>query len=191
MIQVLVADDTKNIRALLTKCLEYEGYEVQTAVNGKTALEIISKERFDLIFLDIRMPEISGTEVLRRIRENGINTPVVIITAFGTVKNAVDCTQLGAVAYLLKPFTENKIKMVLEEMLHIKSDKSSLDNILNLANQKMKIGHFQEAELLLKNSIPAYSLEPDIYMLLSKVCDALKKNEESKKYMEISNVLFK
>lgn len=191
MIQVLVVDDTKNIRALLTKCLEHEGYDVKTAVDGKTALEIISKERFDLIFLDIRMPEISGTEVLRRIRETGINTPVVIITAFGTVKNAVDCTQLGAVAYLLKPFTENKIKMVLEEMLHIKSDKSSLDNILNLANQKMKIGHFQEAELLLKNSIPAYSLEPDIYILLSKVCDSLKKNEESKKYMEISNVLFK
>jgi len=191
MIHVLVIDDTKNIRALLTKCLEIEGYGVKTAADGKTALEIISKERFDLIFLDIRMPEISGTEVLRKMRELGINTPVVIITAFATVKNAVDCTQLGAVAYLQKPFTENKIKSVLEEMLHIKANKSSLDNILNLANQKMKIGHFQEAEHLLINAIPAYSLESDIYMLLSKVCDALKKSEEAKKYLEISNILFK
>jgi len=190
MIHVLVIDDTKNIRALLTKCLEIEGYGVKTAADGKTALEIISKERFDLIFLDIRMPEISGTEVLRRMRELGINTPVVIITAFATVKNAVDCTQLGAVAYLQKPFTETKIKSVLEEMLHIKSNKSSLDNILNLANQKMKIGHFQEAERLLINAIPAYSLESEIYMLLSKVCDALKKSEEAKKYLEISNILF-
>jgi len=191
MIHVLVVDDTKNIRALLTKCLEIEGYDVKTATNGKTALEIISKERFDLIFLDIRMPEISGTEVLRRMRELGINTPVVIITAFGTVKNAVDCTQLSAVAYLQKPFTETKIKYVLEEMLHIKSNKSSLDNILNLANQKMKIGHFQEAEHLLINAIPAYSLESEIYMLLSKVCDALKKSDEAKKYLEISTVLIK
>jgi len=191
MIHVLVIDDTKNIRALLTKCLEIEGYGVKTAADGKTALEIISKERFDLIFLDIRMPEISGTEVLRRMRELGINTPVVIITAFATVKNAVDCTQLGAVAYLQKPFTETKIKSVLEEMLHIKSNKSSLDNILNLANQKMKIGHFQEAERLLINAIPAYSLESEIYMLLSKVCDALKKSDEAKKYLEISNVLIK
>jgi two-component system OmpR family response regulator len=191
MIQVLVVDDTKNIRALLTKCLEYEGYDVKTAVDGKTAIEIISKERFDLIFLDIRMPEISGTEVLRRIRETGINTPVVIITAFGTVKNAVDCTQLGAVAYLLKPFTENKIKMVLEEMLHVKSDKSSLDNILSLANHKIRLGHLFEAEQLLKNSLPVYSLEPQIYVMLAEVCDALKKNEEAKKYIEISNALFK
>jgi two-component system OmpR family response regulator len=191
MIHVLVVDDTKNIRALLTKCLEIEGYTVKTAADGKTALEIISNERFDLIFLDIRMPEVSGTEVLRRMREVGINTPVVIITAFGTVKNAVDCTQLGAVAYLQKPFTENKIKTVLEEMLHIKSDKSSLDNILSLANQKIKLGHFMEAEQLLKNAMTVYSLEPQIYVMLSKVCDALKKSEEAKKYMEISEVLNK
>ena len=191
MIHVLVVDDTKNIRALLTKCLEIEGYTVKTASDGKTALEIISNERFDLIFLDIRMPEVSGTEVLRRMREVGINTPVVIITAFGTVKNAVDCTQLGAVAYLQKPFTENKIKTVLEEMLHIKSDKSSLDNILSLANQKIKLGHFMEAEQLLKNAMTVYSLEPQIYVMLSKVCDGLKKSEEAKKYMEISEVLNK
>jgi two-component system OmpR family response regulator len=191
MIHVLVADDTKNIRALLTKCLEFEGYVVKTAVDGKTALEIIPKERFDLIFLDIRMPEISGTEVLRRIREMGINTPVVIITAFATVKNAVDCTQLGAVAYLQKPFTETKIKSVLEEVLHLKCDMSSLEDILSLAKQKIKIGHFEEAEHLLKNSMPTFPLEPDIYMLLSKVCVTLNKSEDAKKYLEMSKVLFK
>jgi two-component system OmpR family response regulator len=191
MFRVLVVDDTKNIRALLTKCLETEGYDVKTAADGKTALEMISKERFDLVFLDIRMPEISGTEVLRRMREIGINTPVVIITAFGTVKNAVDCSQFGAVAYLQKPFTQNKIKTVLEEMLHINSDKSSLDKVLNLASHKVKLGLLPEAEHLLKNSIPAFSLESDIYILLSKVCDALNKSEEAKKYLGISEILAK
>ena len=191
MFHVLVVDDTKNIRALLTKCLETEGYDVKTAADGKTALEMISKERFDLVFLDIRMPEISGTEVLRRMREIGINTPVVIITAFGTVKNAVDCSQFGAVAYLQKPFTQNRIKTVLEEMLHIQSDESSLDKVLNLASHKVKLGLLPEAEHLLKNSIPVFSLESDIYVLLSKVCDALNKSEEAKKYLGISEILAK
>ena len=113
MIHVIVVDDTKNIRLLLTQCLEFEGYTVTTAGNGTEALEILSRQSFDLIFLDVRMPELSGTEVLRQMRKMGIHSPVVMITAFGTVKNAVECTQLGAVAYLQKPFTENKVNQVL------------------------------------------------------------------------------
>ena len=68
MKKVLVVDDAKNIRMLLTKCLELEGYQVKTATNGKDALALFSSERFDLAFLDIKLPELSGTEVLRRIR---------------------------------------------------------------------------------------------------------------------------
>ena len=82
--------------------LKLNDFEVLMATNGNEALSIIDTEPVDLIFLDIKMPEISGTEVLKRIRAKGITTPVVIMTAFATVKNAVDCTKLGA-TYL---FTE-------------------------------------------------------------------------------------
>ena len=75
-------DDTKNIRMLLTTCLELCGYDVVTAIDGLDALSVIKSENPDLIFLDIKLPEISGTEVLRRIRSTGIITPVVIMTAF-------------------------------------------------------------------------------------------------------------
>ncbi|NJD03744.1 MAG: response regulator, partial [Ruminiclostridium sp.] len=77
MKKVLVADDTKNIRILLSKCLELEGYEVQTANDGQQAIELFKNTRFDLAFLDIKMPEIRGTEVLKKIREMGIETPVI------------------------------------------------------------------------------------------------------------------
>jgi DNA-binding NtrC family response regulator len=117
MKKVLVVDDTKNIRTLLKIYLELNGFEVLLATNGHEALVLIDTELVDLIFLDIKMPEISGTEVLKRIRAKGITAPVVIMTAFATVKNAVDCTKLGAITYLQKPFTTDKIKTILDEMM--------------------------------------------------------------------------
>lgn len=191
MVNVLVVDDTKNIRILLTKCLEIEGYSVSTASDGREVMDIVLKKNFDLIFLDVRMPEKSGTEVLREIRENGISTPVIMITAFGTVKNAVDCTQLGAVAYLQKPFTQNKIKSVLDEMIHSKPEKNSLDNILNLAEEQINDGRFKDAENSLKNSLSLYLMEPKLYLLLSQVYKNLNKDAESIKCLEISNLLEK
>lgn len=114
--KVLVIDDTKNILMMLTKCLELEGYEVMTASNGKRALEMFQSHSFDLAFLDIKLPEVRGTEVLKRIRAIGITTPVIIITAYATVKNAVDCTNLGAVAYVQKPFSADKIRSIIKEL---------------------------------------------------------------------------
>lgn len=114
--KALIVDDTKNIRVLLTTCLELEGFDVLSAANGKDALEIFDRETIDLAFIDIKMPGISGTEVLRTIREKKIGTPVIIMTAFATIKNAVECTRMGAVEYLQKPFTATKIKHLLEEL---------------------------------------------------------------------------
>lgn len=189
MASVLVIDDTKNIRILLTQCLKFEGYEVTTASNGNDALKLLTDKTFDLIFLDVRMPELSGTEVLRQMRQMGVNTPVVIITAFGTVKNAVECTQLGAVTYLQKPFTENKIKQVLDEILHFKSERNNLDNILSLAEEQIKSCRFNDAEQLLKNSLPVYFMEPRIYDLLSITYNGLEEKEKSEKCQAMADTL--
>ena len=119
MKKVLVIDDTKNIRMLLTTCLELKGYKVLTAEDGKSAIDIVKEEKdsIDIIFLDIRMPEMNGTEVLKIIRDMGVKCPVIIMTAYATVKNAVDCTRLGAVAYLQKPFSPDRVSSVLDEIL--------------------------------------------------------------------------
>lgn len=186
---VLVIDDTKNIRLLLTKCLSYEGYRVTTAEGGKEAIALLSERNFDLIFLDVRMPEISGTEVLRRLRLLGVSTPVIMTTAFGTVKNAVECTQLGAVAYLQKPFTENKIKQVLAEVMQTKTEPRSLDDVLRLVEEHIQSGRYDEAETYLKNVLPTYHLEPKIYLLLARVYEGLGKTAEAEKCLNIAKSL--
>lgn len=191
MVQVLVVDDTKNIRTLLSKCLETEGYAVKTAVDGKTALEMLQREQFGLVFLDIKMPFFSGTEVLKKMRETGINTPVVIITAYATVKNAVDCTNLGAVAYLQKPFTSEKIRIVLREIIHFEPQKSGIENVLTLAESKLIQNLYREAERILKNALPEYPLEPELYRLLAQAAQGCDEEADAHKYSAIYQTLLK
>lgn len=186
MREVLVIDDTKNIRMLLQECLECEGCRVTTASGGAEALGFLSHAVYDLIFLDVRMPEVSGTEVLRRMRQMGVSTPVVMITAFGTVKNAVECTQLGAAAYLQKPFTENRVKQVLEEVLHTRPEKMDYAEILHIAEQKIKNGRFGEVERLLKTELPSHFMEPEIYSLLEQAFQGLGEMNEAQKCRNIA-----
>lgn len=182
---VLVVDDTKNIRILLSTCLELEGYRVLTASNGKEALELFEKEELDLAFLDIKMPELSGTEVLKRIREQGIETPVIIITAFATVKNAIECTRMGAVAYLQKPFTADKVLHVLEELkLKEQQEKEQLEQE-NLEAQVRKLVEeraFNKAVDLLKKAICADPSKGETYKLLGNVYSIMGNEELANKF---------
>lgn len=189
-VRVLVVDDTKNIRLLLTKCLEMEGYEVETATEGQAALDMLAAENFELLFLDVKLPRLSGTEVLRRIREIGLSMPVVMMTAYATVKNAVDCTNLGAVAYLQKPFTSEKIKMVLEEVLHGVGE-SSLEQIISRARQRIDEGEPVQAENLLKAALRRYTLRPELYRLLETSCTVMGKVQEAVEYAKIAQALEK
>lgn len=186
---VLVVDDTKNIRTMLTTCLEMEGYTVKTAGEGKTALAMLSKEQFGLVFLDIKLPFFSGTEVLREMRETGINIPVIIMTAYATVKNAIECTNLGAVAYLQKPFTAEKVRSVLSELLHISAENNSVQNLMNVVRAKIEADHIIEAQHLLKSALGEFPLEPDIYLLLSQISRSLCNEQEAVKYEKLYNAL--
>lgn len=172
MRKVLVVDDTKNIRMLLTTCLELNGFEVITANNGKQAIEIFKSTTLDLAFLDIKLPEMSGTEVLRRIRELNISIPIVIMTAFATVKNAVECTKLGAVAYLQKPFTSDKVKTVLAQISEYINDSSSSDNIqgqLVHAEALINSENLNEAYDLLKELLALDPALSKTYELIASV----------------------
>lgn len=170
MKKILVVDDTKNIRTMLGIYLKLNGFEVLMATNGNEALSIIDTEPVDLIFLDIKMPEISGTEVLKRIRAKGITAPVVIMTAFATVKNAVDCTKLGALAYLQKPFTTDKVKAILDEMMkevdpYAKNTECQIMFIKQLINEN----NLKKALDTLKMLLSTDPNTPEIYELISTV----------------------
>lgn len=189
MRRVLIVDDTKNIRMLLTTYFEVNGYEVLNAKNGQEALEIFNSDEIDIAFLDIKMPEISGTEVLRRIRENGINTPVVIMTAFATVKNAVECTKLGAVEYIQKPFTTDKIKHVLSEFEKSSNENEKLHNLIRASINLIDENKNEEAIEYLKKSLSIQPQNGKVYFLLGKAYENLGNEKEANKFSSIADLL--
>lgn len=168
MEKVLIVDDTKNIRMMLTTCLELEGYEVIQAKNGHEALEIFDKENINVAFIDIKMPEISGTEILRRIRGKGINIPIIIMTAFATVKNAIECTKLGAVAYLQKPFTPEKVKVVLKDIKDLQGKDEQTQNYVRLGEELLREGKVEDAISIFKKALGTDPTYGKVYFLLGK-----------------------
>lgn len=189
MKKILVVDDTKNIRMMLTTCLELQGYEVIQGKDGFEALELF-KNNSDLYlaFLDIKMPEISGTEVLRRIRAIGINTPVIMMTAFATVKNAVECTKLGVVAYLQKPFTPDKVKTVLREYEDVIAANKDDKYYIQLSNEFLSLGKLEESIEVLKTAISLNPRNPDIYANFAKTYEAYGLRDESEKFFKVYEI---
>ena len=185
MKRVLIADDTKNIRQLLTTCLQHEGYDVISVDNGQAALEAFQKNSFDLAFLDIKMPQLSGTEVLRQIRSLGIDIPIIVITAFPTVKNAVECTQMGAIAYMQKPFTTNRVKQLLQEIVITSEQYKSLENLLSIAEKKLSDNCIDEALTILKRALSADPTHDYTYSLLSVAYEKKGDLQEAERFGEI------
>lgn len=185
MKNALVIDDTKSNRILLAKCLEHKGYVVTTASSGKQALDLLQREKFQIIFLDIKMPFMSGTEVFRWIMQKGIQTPVVVTTAYGTVKNAVECTRMGAVAYLQKPFTLERFRELLAEIegqifgldLPAENSGGEEEDSLPAARRELERGCPEAALRHLKQALFEDPANPEVYLLLSQAY-ALAGNEE-------------
>jgi DNA-binding NtrC family response regulator len=185
--KALVVDDTKNIRLLLTTCLETMDYEVLSAANGEDALKLFQSNNFDIALIDIKMPEISGTEVLRRIRSLGIQVPVVIMTAFGTVKNAVECTKLGAVAYLQKPFTADKIRFVLNEIDSLNAYNNETEKYLSKSREYLELGRINEAYSLLKKVLSINPSCSECYNLIGKFHELEGRLDEAKRFYNIAS----
>jgi two-component system, OmpR family, response regulator len=102
--KILVVDDEDNIRFLLRTALSHAGYEVVEAYDGKGAVAAVVKHEPDLVLLDVMMPDFDGFEVLRRIRTNGIETPVIFLTARDGLDDQVSGLTNGADDYIVKPF---------------------------------------------------------------------------------------
>lgn len=108
MVKILVVDDELSIQRTLKDILEFEKYKVQMAGNGMEALEMIRNDSFDLILLDIKMPEMDGLEVLERLQKFS-DIPVIMISGHGTIETAVDAIKKGAFDFIVKPPDLNKL----------------------------------------------------------------------------------
>jgi len=114
---VLIVDDEKNIRAGLGKAIEMDGHNVILAEDGQRALEIVESDEIDLIIADLKMPRISGEELLKRIVETYPTLPVIILTGHGTIESAVRAMRDGAYDFLTKPVNLDRLSLLVKRAL--------------------------------------------------------------------------
>ncbi|MBI5180830.1 MAG: sigma-54-dependent Fis family transcriptional regulator, partial [Nitrospirae bacterium] len=117
LIKILVVDDDPDILDLITDRLSAKGFSVIKASNGADALNAIRREDPTIVFLDLQMPKVSGLDVLRTIKMEGLNATVVVISAFGTLENAVEAMKEGAYDFIVKPFDPAHIEVVINKVL--------------------------------------------------------------------------
>lgn len=113
--QVIIIDDEENMRYMLQLTLESEGYEVETASNGAEGIAKIHSNHFDFVICDIKMPKVSGLDVLASVIESSPNIPVIMISAFGTIDTAIQAMKQGAYDYVMKPFKQDEILLTLKK----------------------------------------------------------------------------
>src|SRR5271166_5153099 len=111
--RILIVDDEPNVRMVFRTALEASGHEVAEAADGAVAILLARKAPFDLILLDLKMPGTGGMETLKRLRNSGDQTPVVVVTAHGGIAEAVAAVKLGAVDFLPKPVSPTSLREVV------------------------------------------------------------------------------
>jgi len=115
--RLLYADDEESLRTLVKSHLTLEGFEVETVASGNEAVAILQTQNFDLILLDLRMPEGDGFTVLRYLQERGTHPPVIVLTGVDDVSIASECVKLGAADYLTKPYNFHELIDSVERVL--------------------------------------------------------------------------
>jgi len=125
--QILIVDDEEAVRDSMSQILTREGYLPKSSRSARTGLNIFNRETFELVFLDLRLPDEDGLSVLRQMKEASPETPVIVITAYGSIEIAVEAIKLGAFEFLTKPFTPDELRVVAKKAL--KSRTMILENI--------------------------------------------------------------
>lgn len=159
--RILIADDEKNMRWALERALKKEGYDILTAEDGKTALDKFKQYEPDLVLMDIRMPELNGIEALREIKRINDSAQVIIMTAHGTLENAIEALRLGALDYITKPFDIEEVKITIAKAININKLNSEVrflrDEIVKGGRDYKIIGkskNFQEVLDLVARAAP-------------------------------------
>ena len=135
--KLLIVDDEKNIREGLAAALELDGYEVVVAADGDEGWSRFQKGDIDLVVTDLRMPGISGEELLKRIGAETPGVPVLVLTGHGTVENAVEAMRNGAYDFLTKPVNLDRLSLLVKRALQNRE----LDGLLADGQLGIVVGH--------------------------------------------------
>ena len=172
---VLIVDDEKNIRLTVSATLKSMKCETDAAVNGEEALTKIAQKEYDLILLDIKMPGMDGMTALERIRKITPDVSVMMITAHGTVANAVDAMKLGAVDFLQKPFTPDEIRqavsLVLDRRILDEKRVAEYDEFMELAKKYVERRDFLTAAECVRKAIAISPTRPEAFNFLGALTE--------------------
>jgi two-component system response regulator PilR (NtrC family) len=136
-IKVLIIDDDPSIRNMLSIVLKNEGYSVEAVENPIYALKKLKKQSYDLIISDIKMPAISGIELLRRVKSIDSEIPVIMITGFASTNDAVEAMKLGAEDYIIKPFNLDELRIIINKSIYKKNiEKENIELKLKLSDKE-------------------------------------------------------
>lgn len=128
MKKLLIVDDEINMQKVLTILFRRDKYDVSAASNGRDALKLIQDGKsFDLILSDLKMPEMDGIELLKQLKGAGMDIPVILITAYGSISEAVDAMKLGAADFITKPFNKDDLKSIVRRVLFGKGEHADKD----------------------------------------------------------------
>lgn len=193
--KILIVDDEPHVRLVFRTTLEGAGYQVSEAVDGESALDTLKHGPADLVFLDLRMPGIDGLEVLERLRDSSDNTPVVIVTAHGDVPNAVHAMKLGAIDFLPKPLTPERLRAVARDVLtrHANhrvlgagrvvaepvTSESEFVRDLTLAKRALNQRAFDEAEVYLKEALGLNTKSAEAHNLMGVLHELRNEHDDS------------
>jgi DNA-binding NtrC family response regulator len=198
--RILIVDDEPNVRLMLRTALESVGHAVIEAGDGKAALDALKSPNAacDLVVLDLLMPRMDGMELLRRLRADNMTTPVVILTAHGSIPEAVEAMKLGAIDFLTKPITPDALRRVAAEVIERQAVVSEnalpaeapaqpadrarqVSFELARAKRALNRGEFREAETLLRSLIALDSQSTVAHELLDRLL-TLKERESHGSY---------
>ncbi len=158
--RILLIDDEEFIRSNLKRILKSAGYKVTVVESGTSALDLFKKTEYDLILLDLNLPDIHGLEVLKKIKELNEETLVIIMTGYASVESAVEALKLGAYDYIKKPFKADAIKLIIKLAIETLSLKKEVKQLKSLQPGKSGLERLlgtSSAILRVKNQIKEYA----------------------------------
>ncbi|MHC1744816.1 MAG: sigma-54-dependent transcriptional regulator [Syntrophobacteraceae bacterium] len=164
--RILIVDDELIIRESLLGWLKKSGHELRAAEGGQTALKMMEEAYFDLVFLDVMMPDVGGLDILKTIRARYPDVMVVMITAFGSVENAVQAMKLGANDYLMKPFDPELLSVLVDKLLN---QKRLIEENLSLREQVKGLAGFDNLIGVSENMLKLFELIEKIAIVDSAV----------------------